>query len=50
MVPAQRTTNYRNVIADQGAKVTAEERSEATRTQNSKRGPNRLLIKINLKF
>jgi hypothetical protein len=35
---------------DQGAKVTAEERSETPRIQNSKREPNRLLININIKF
>jgi hypothetical protein len=34
----------------QGAKVAAEERSEATWIQNSKREQNHLLIKINSKF
>jgi hypothetical protein len=36
MVLAQHTTNYHNVITDQGAKITAEGRSEATRTKTSK--------------
>jgi hypothetical protein len=41
---AQHTTNYHNVITDQGAKITAEGGSEATRTKTSKRANSLLNI------
>jgi hypothetical protein len=37
MMLSQHTTNYHNVITDQGAKITTEGRNEATRTKTSKR-------------